>query len=340
VPARRRAAQALAAATAVVVAVSAVDVALAAFGATAASDGNVVGAAPDFMPPEVTAAAVGKASGGASGFVKPGGAYYVYADVTADTGSPASGIVAVAADVAELTAGAGAVPLTAGSYSAGGVTYGYRSGLLTADALLAEGERGFVVTATDGAANSDVASGSATVDGTAPLAADVQTANAGINGRAEQGDTVTLSFSEPVEPGSIKAGWAGAAANVVVRLLDNGLLGLPLGNDALQIYDAGNVTQLPLGVVDLGRGDYVGGLLGGSVRFGASGTPSSMTMAGSSVTVTLGTYNATIVVDPARTTAGGSGTLTWTPVATPYDRAQNPLATTPAGESGAADRDF
>jgi hypothetical protein len=56
--------------------------------------------------------------------------------------------------------------------------------------------------------------------------------------------------------------------------------------------------------------------------------------------VTLGTYNSTFLVDPTRTAAGGNGTLTWTPVATPSDRAQNQLSVTSAAESGAADRDF
>jgi hypothetical protein len=65
-----------------------------------------------------------------------------------------------------------------------------------------------------------------------------------------------------------------------------------------------------------------------------------MAFAGNTLVVTLGTYNSTFLVDPIRTTAGGNGTMTWTPVGTPYDRAQNQLSTTPATESGAADRDF
>ena len=108
----------------------------------------------------------------------------------------------------------------------------------------------------------------------------MQTTNAGTNGLAEQSDTLVLSFSEPVEPESILAGWSGAATNVVVRVNDNGLLGLPAGNDAVQVWNAANSAALPLGTVDLGRSDYVAGLLGGNVRFGASGTPSTMTMSG------------------------------------------------------------
>jgi hypothetical protein len=312
----------------------------AAFGARTDSPGNVIAAANDFRAPQVTAVAVGKASGGATGFVKQGGAYFVYAKVAADTGNPASGLATVAANVASLSAGSTAVPLNAGSFSAGGVSYGYRSAALSADAVLAEGVRAFAATATDNALNANTLTGSATVDNTAPAAADVQTTNAGINGRAEEGDTLRLTFSEPVEPESILAGWTGAATNVVVRINDNGALPLPLGNDTVQVYDATNTTQLPLGTVDLGRSDYVAGLLGGSVRFGASGTPSTMTMSGNVVAIALGTYNATILVDPARGTAAGTGTAVWTPVATPYDRAGNASSTAAATESGAADKEF
>jgi hypothetical protein len=318
---------------------STVEAALAAFGAQTANGGDAVSAAPDFRAPVVSATAVGKTVGGVTGFVRQSGGYYVYANVGADTGNPASGIAAVRADVGSLTTGSTALTLVAGSYSAGGVSYGYRSAAQTANAALSAGAKSFTVTATDGASNADVRTDSATVDNTPPLAADVQTANGGATaGLAEQGDTLQLTFSEPIEPQSIQAGWNGGATAVVVRLIDSALLGL--GADAVQVYDAANAAALPLGQVQLGRSDYIGVGLSGTVRFGASGTPSTMALAGNSLVVTLGTYNATALVDPIRTTALGSGTMTWTPVATPYDRAQNLLSTAAATESGAADRDF
>lgn len=337
-PARRPIARAATVAATALALASTVDVAIAAFGAQASSGGNTVAAAPDFRAPAVTSVAVGKASGGATGLLAQGGGYYVYANVTADTGNPASGIASVVADARTLTAGAGAVPLVAGSYSAGGVAYGYRSAAQTVDSPLPEGARTFAVTATDAASNASSAHDSATVDNSAPLAADVQTANAGTASLAEQGDTVRMTFSEPIEPQSIQAGWNGTATNVVVRLVDATLLGL--GADALQVYNATNTTALPLGELQLGRSDYIGVGLSGNVRFGASGTPSTMAFAGDTLVVTLGTYNSTFLVDPIRTTAAGNGTLAWTPVATPYDRAQNQLSTTTATESGAVDRDF
>lgn len=312
----------------------------AAFASRTENGGNSVAAAADFRAPQVTAVAVGKSVGGSPGFVKQGGSYFVYANVAADTGNPASGLATVRADASTITTGATAVTLTAGSFSAGGTGYGYRSANLTADAVLAEGSKVFTVTATDNAANAASLNGSATVDNTAPKAADVQTTNAGTNGLAEQNDTLIFTFSEPIEPESILAGWNGTATSVVVRLADNGLLGLPAGNDTVQVFNAANTTVLPLGTVDLGRSDYVAGLLGGSIRFGAIGTPSTMSISGNTLTVVLGTYNSTIIVDPGRGTAASAGTMVWTPTATPYDRAANAMSTSPATESGPADKDF
>ena len=85
--------------------------------------------------------------------------------------------------------------------------------------------------------------------------------------------------------------------------------------------------------------NYVSGLLGGSVYFGSTGTASTMVMTGNAITITLGTYQAESIL-VARGTAAGVGTMVWTPVATPFDRAANVMSTTPATESGTADKDF
>ncbi len=315
----------------------------AAFASRTENGANVVTAASDFQPPLVTAVVVGKTqAGNSSGFVKAGGTYFVYANVAADTGNPASGIASVKANVAALTTGGTAVELTAGSFSAGGLSYGYRSAELTANGSPTEGAKGFTVTATDKAGNAKSLEGTVTVDNTAPKASDAQTTNVGggTNGLAEQGDTLVLTFSEPVEPQSILAGWSGAATNVAVRINDNSLLGLGLGNDVVQVFNAANTTALPLGSVDLGRTDYVNGLVGGHVNFGATGTASTMTMSGNTVTIVLGTYEGEGGLGSNRVTAAGTGTMTWAPAATPYDRAANAMAATAATESGAADKEF
>ena len=337
----RRAAFGLVAVGATALALSALAPTFAAFASRTANEGNVVQAASDFRAPAVGTVAIAKAAGGSAGFVKAGGEYFVYANVAADTGAPASGIASVKANVNALTSGSTAVSMSAGSFTADKVSYGYRSAALAASAV-AEGVKAFTVTATDVAGNANTKEGSVTVDNTAPKSSDVQTTNVGggTTGLAEQGDTLVFSFSEPVEPALILAGWDGSATSVVVRVNDNGLLGLPAGNDSVQVWNAANSTVLPLGTVDLGRSDYASGVLGGSFRFGATGTPSTMTMSGSTVTVTFGTYNSTIIVDAARGIAAGTGTMVWTPVATPYDRAANTMATTTASESGAADKDL
>jgi hypothetical protein len=319
----------------------AASVAYAAFGSQTQNEGDVVTAAPDFRAPVVTAALIGKPQGGVTGAIKQGGSYYVYANVAADTGNPASGTSGVKANASAVTAGATAVELAAGSYTTSAGSFNYRSAALTADASIGGLSKSFTVSATDNAGNVNLKEASVEIDKTVPTATDIQTTNGGTtNGLAEQNDTVSFSFSEAIEPESVLAGWGGATTNVVVRVNDNGLLGLPAGNDTLEIWNAANTATLPLGAVDLGRSDYAAGLLGGSYRFGATGTASKMTMTGSAITVVLGTYNSTIIVDAGRGTAAGTGTMVWTPVATPYDRAANALSTTPATETGAADKEF
>jgi hypothetical protein len=323
-----------------VAALIAIPAALAAFGAKTQNEGDLVTAAPDFTPPAITATVAAKSLGGVVGYVRKGGGYYVYANVSADTGNPASGIATVKSNAAELTSGQTEVALVAGSYTAGGVSYDYRSAELTANAAT-EGSKTYSVTATDNAGNAKTLGGTATVDNVVPTAANIGTTNVagGTVGLAEQGDTVVFTFSEPIDPQSILAGWNGTSTPVVVRILDNGLLGLPAGNDELLVYNSTNTTQLPLGAVNMGRGDYVAGLLGGQINFGASGTASTMVMSGNTVTITFGTYGAVGLL-VGRTTAAGTGTMIWTPVATPYDRAGNVMSTATATQSPAPTKAF
>jgi len=154
-----------------------------------------------------------------------------------------------------------------------------------------------------------------------------------------QGDTLTLTYSEPIEPESILAGWNGGSTSVVVRVTTGiALLGGLLGqNEGLQVFDSTNTTALPLGAVDP-KQQYVAKtalLLNGTMTFGATGTPSSMSIANGVVTIVLGTHagnNALTVTTP--------GTMAWGPATTPYDRAANPTSSATASESGGADVEF
>lgn len=278
--------------------------------------------ADDPGAPTVDASIVAKTTPYYGGFIREGSAYYVYAAVT-DTGG---GIDRVTADVRNLTAGQLLVIMTSGAYTVGGVSYGWRSGSLTAATPLAEGPYAYSVTAADSASQCQTAGSSVTIDHTAPYGTDVQPINNGPGGgvgRPEPGDDIVYTFSEQIEPESVLSGWTGASTNVVVRITNSGT------NDILTVWDSTNTTQLPFGSVALG-GEYVTA----DTTFGASGTASTMSQSGASITVRLGTLAGSTVKNNANATA------TWTPVATPTDIAGNASTTPTVNEGGAADRNF
>ena len=297
---------------------------LAAFSSSASNPGSAFDAAPDWVAPAISATVISKSPGYSAGHVKQGGTYYVYANVS-DTGNPASGVGSVTADLSAVTSGATSVALVAGSYSAEGVSYAYRSASRVADDPLAAGTQAYTLTATDVAGNDRTETGfSVTVDNTAPGASDVQAANGStIVGRPQQNDTITYTYSEPIDPQSILAGWTGAGTSVVVRVNNT-------NPDRVLIFNAANTTQLPFGTVNLARNDYVGA----NRTFGATGTPSSMVRSGSTITITLGTQSGN------GTTAAATATSVWTPSAAVYDRAGNAGLPGSATESGAADKEF
>jgi hypothetical protein len=274
----------------------------------------------DNVAPTVTAAVISKTTGDTPSFIKQGGTYYVYANVT--DAAPSSGISTVTADVHFIKSGTTAAAMTAGAYTAGGVSYNYRSSALTADNPLTAGAKTFTITATDGSANSGTSGTfSVTVDNTVPTATDVQATNkaGGIVGRAEIGDTIVYTFSEPIDPNSILAAWTGASTNVTVRLNN-------AATDNVTVYDSANSVLLNLGTVDVRRTDYVTA----SMTFNTS----TMVMSGSTITITLGTASG------ATTTAGATAAMIWTPSASATDRAGNACSVATATESGALDKEF
>lgn len=279
----------------------------------------------DTVPPTVGATVISKTTPYLAGFVRQGGTYYVYANVT-DGGCAPSGIATVRADVATITTGQTAVALASGTFTVGGVAYNYRSASLTANATLVAGAKAYTITSTDVATNSQTQTGfGVAVDNTRPTASDVQTANgAATAGRPEANDTVTLTFAEVIDPQTVLAGWTGAATNVVVRIANNA------GGDLLTIRNAANAAQLPLGSVNLIGTAYVTA----NRDFGATGTASTMVQSGTSITITLGTASG------ATGTQATTGTMTYTPTATLTDRAGNTCQTTVATETGTADVEF
>ncbi|HYI65303.1 MAG TPA: hypothetical protein VEW95_00100 [Candidatus Limnocylindrales bacterium] len=276
---------------------------------------------PDATAPTVASSVISKTTPYIPGFIRQGGAYFVYANVT-DAGS---GVATVRANVATVTTGQTAVALVAGSYSIGGVTYNYRSASLTANAVLTAGAKAYTITATDVATNSVTQGGlNVTVDNTVPSGTNVQTTNAGVAGQPGLGDTMTLTFSEQIDPQTVLAGWTGTSTPVVVRITQ------AAGGDQVTVRNAANTAVLPLGTVNLVGTSYVTA----TRDFGATGTASTMLQSGSSITVTLGTPSGAVG------TQAIANTMIWTPSATATDRAGNACQTTNATEAVPLDVDF
>jgi hypothetical protein len=289
------------------------------FSGASANSGNVFTGATDWQAPSVTSAVISPTSGGSPvglpGFLHQGGTYRVYANVS----DANSGIASVSADLrAQSGSSAGAVTMSASSNTVGGVAYNYASAQQTASASLTAGAASFSISTADNASNSGSASFSVTVDNTAPTAVDIGSANVagGTAGHPELGDTITYTFSEPVAPTSVLAGWSGASTPVVARFTN----GSPADN--LTIWNAANTGQLPLGVVTSGK-KYVTA----TVSFGASGTPSAIVLSGNTLTLTLGTASG------ATATVNQPTSLSWTPAAGVLDRAANSITTAAVSQS-------
>ncbi len=291
------------------------------------SQGDTASADLTVNRPTVASAVIAKSAGGLAGSIKRGGTYYVYADVTG-SGTPPAGLSSLTTDVSAITTGQTAAVLSSGSYTVDGQSYDYRSTLLTAKGTLAAGTDAFSLKLTDAAATATTTSYSVTVNNTAPHASAVQTANVsgGTNGKPEAGDSMTLTYSEAIDPNTVLSGWSGGSQAVVIEIVDGGAS----TNDKLDVLNASTLAQLPLGTVDLGRKDYVSK----TTTFGASGTASTMVLSSGTITLTLGTPSSTAG------TAAATGTLVWTPSATVTDAAGNPASTTAVTETGTPDKDF
>jgi hypothetical protein len=284
--------------------------------------GSVAGRsiAVDRTAPTIGVSALIKTQLGTADLVKQGGTYRVYAHV-ADGGS---GMRNVRADISTVSSGQTSVSLSRGSWTVRGVTYNYRSGQWAANNPLAAGAKSFSVTATDVAGNVSGSTGSATVDNTPPVASDVQATNAsGLTpGKADVGDTIALTYSEPIEPESIVSGWNGTTMTVTVRIQTHG------AGDLVQVRNAGNSSGIPAGSIVLPSTAYVGA----TVWF----SNSTMTMSGSTLVLVLGNPN----LPGSIGTVAVPGTMRYAPTGSIYDRAANACGTAVVSEMGAPDVEF
>ena len=296
---------------------------LALWSATRTVGGNTMTTAAKFdtIAPSISGSVIAKASGTGkylAGSIRPGSSFFVYANVT-DSGAGASGVATVTANVSSIRAGATATALVAGTYSVEGVAYAYRSAAQTATATTAQ-TYAYSITATDKAGNvATNTSFSVVVDGTAPAGSDVQTTNGGTAGRPDTGDTVTVSYTERIDPESVLAGWTGASTAITVRFTNSG------NNDSVAVWNGTNSAQLPLGSVAL-NGNFV------SANTTFAGT---MLQSGTTITVTLGTMSS-----GAALTSTTANAMSWTPSASAKDAAGNACSTASRPETGTSDVDF
>jgi chitinase len=165
------------------------------------------------------------------------------------------------------------------------------------------------------------------IDNTAPTATNVQGANGGTLGTIDAGDTLTFTWSEPMAPASILAGWAGGAQPIRVRV--NQVAGA--NNDTLDLYNAAGTTRL--NVMSAAQ----------ALRLNADYAASnpvwlnaSMTNTGSAIVVTVGTLISGTPATGVTTPAG----LQWTSSNAATDAVGNAATGNAVTESGGADRDF
>jgi chitinase len=191
--------------------------------------------------------------------------------------------------------------------------------------LVVDGAYELRMTATDTLGHASISAPVAvTVDNTAPTAANVQAANVGTAGTINANDTLTFSWSEPMAPASILAGWAGGTQNIRVRVNNVGT------TDTLDLYNAAGTTKLNVVAATQAlrlQADWVTA----QVDFNAT-----MTMTGNGVVVTIGS----LISGTPRTGVTTGANMIWNPSTLAADAVGNPAAATVLTETGVVDRDF
>lgn len=164
---------------------------------------------------------------------------------------------------------------------------------------------------------------------------DVQTSNGGASaGKLENGDAITFTYNDQVNPATVTAGWNGAATAVTLRVRDGNLLGLGNKGDTLDVQRAG--SSVNLGSVNL-KEDYLKS--GKTVVFNATMTATTATVGGATVTVVTVRLG-TLVSGGGIRTVSNLTAMAWTPSATVADLFGNACSAAPVSESGALDREF
>jgi hypothetical protein len=193
-------------------------------------------------------------------------------------------------------------------------------------AALSDGAYDVRAIATDTAGNQATSAlGSAYVNNTGPTGTDIQGGNGGSNDEIDPGDSLVFTYSEAITQTSILAGWAGASANVRVRVTNSGV------NDTISFYDAANTTAL--GLLATGTTIFTGqDLVNTDVLF--AGT---ITRSGAVITVTVGAQ----LSGTTNTKVKTKTFMTWQSNAQATSLATGkPTLPTTVTESGTSDMDF
>jgi hypothetical protein len=173
------------------------------------------------------------------------------------------------------------------------------------------------------------------VDNSTLRGVNVQAANGtGVAGKLDAADTLTLTYSDRVNPATITSGWTGTAIPVSVRVRDGNLLGLGNSGDTLDVLRSGSPVNL--GSVNL-KADLL--KTNRTVTFNATLTAGTATVNGvtvTTVTVQLGT----VASGSGLRTTSTTPSMVWSPSAAATDLNGIACSTAPVTETGAADRDF
>ncbi|MGF9660800.1 Ig-like domain-containing protein [Arthrobacter crystallopoietes] len=166
---------------------------------------------------------------------------------------------------------------------------------------------------------------------------DIQTINgSATRGRLQAGDSITYTYSEQINPGSIVPGWTGSPLAVSLRLRDGNLLGLGNSGDTVDILRSGN-TAINLGPVNL-RQNYIKNRK--TAIFNATMTASLVTVRGIPRTVITVTAGSAAAGSNNLRTVSSSSTMLWNPSASVTGVSGKPSSTAPVNETGPADPEF
>jgi Bacterial Ig-like domain len=188
---------------------------------------------------------------------------------------------------------------------------GFRSGSsfnFSLTTALAQGTYTAVATQTDTSGNTGTSNAiTFKVDTTAPTAVSVSA------------DTLTYTYSEPIQPSSVWSGWNGSATTVHIRFTSS-------GNDTITVLTTANGTGINLGSIAT-NADYVSA----TATFNAT---MAMSADGTAVVLTLSTPTS------VNASASPGRNMTWTVGAGIRDLAGNTIVTPATYNETSSDVDF